>query len=114
MWSASPSRLPDLTVEGTYALVRRAIEERRQVDATYGGHRRRMCPHVIGTRDGEPRALFFQFAGGSGRGLPPGGDWRCLLLDGLSEVSLRDGAWHSRPHSQPQSCVAEVDLEVDP
>ena len=72
-----------------------------------------MCPHVIGSKDGEPRALFFQFDGGSTRGLPSSGDWRCLPLDGLSEVSLHDGPWRSRAHSQPQSCVAEVDLEVD-
>jgi hypothetical protein len=99
-------------VEGTYALVRRAVAERLQVDATYDGHRRRMCPHLVGTRAGEPRALFFQFAGGSGRGLAPGGDWRCLPLAGLSDVSLRDGEWHTRAHSEPQHCIDEVDLEA--
>jgi hypothetical protein len=101
-------------VEGTYAVVRRAIEERLQVHATYGGHRRRMCPHLIGTRDGQARALFFQFDGSSARGLPPGGDWRCLRLAGLSDVSVHDGPWHTRPHSAPQSCIEKIDLEVDP
>jgi hypothetical protein len=100
-------------VENTYALVRRAIEERRQVHATYAGHQRRMCPHVIGTRAGRQRALFFQFAGGSSRGLLPGGDWRCLRLDGLSDVSIHDGPWHTRTHSEPQRCVDEVDLEIE-
>jgi hypothetical protein len=100
-------------VEDTYALVRRAIEERRQVDATYDGRQRRMCPHVVGTTDGRPRALFFQFAGGSGRGLPPGGDWRCLLLDGLTDISIHDGPWHTRAHSEPQHCVEDVDLEIE-
>jgi hypothetical protein len=99
-------------VEGTYALVRGAIEGRRQVEAVYGGHRRRMCPHVIGTRAGSPRALFFQFAGSSGRGLPPGGGWRCLPLDGLTEVSVHDGPWHTRAHSEPQGCIEVVDLEI--
>jgi len=99
-------------VEDTYALVRRAVGERLQVQAVYGGHRRRMCPHLIGTRNGEPRALFFQFAGGSGRGLSPGGDWRCLPLAGLSEVSLHSGEWHSRAHSEPQHCIDEIDLAV--
>jgi hypothetical protein len=101
-------------VEDTYALVRRAIEERQQVHATYAGHRRRMCPHVIGTRDGQPRALFFQFAGGSGRGLSPEGDWRCLLLDGLTDVSAHAGPWHTRAHSEPQRCIDDVDLEIEP
>jgi hypothetical protein len=100
-------------MESTYALVRRAIAEKLQVHATYSGHRRRMCPHVIGGRGGEPRALFFQFAGGSGRGLDPGGDWRCLPLAGLAEVSLHGGSWHTRAHSEPQSCIEDVDLRVD-
>jgi hypothetical protein len=99
-------------MEGTYALVLRAIEQRRQVHATYDGHRRRMCPHVIGTREGQPRALFFQFDGSSGRGLPAGGDWRCLPLAGLTEVSIHDGPWHTRAHSEPQRCVDAVDLEI--
>jgi hypothetical protein len=101
-------------VEGTYALVRRALEERLQVHATYDGYRRRMCPHIIGTKEGRPRALFFQFAGGSSRGLLSGGDWRCLLLDDLTDISVHVGAWHTRARSEPQHCVDEVDLEIDP
>jgi hypothetical protein len=100
-------------LEGTYALVRQAIEQRRQVHATYGGLRRRMCPHVLGTKGGQPRALFFQFAGDSGRGLVPGGDWRCLPLAGLTEVTLHDGPWHTRAHSEPQRCIDDVDLAIE-
>ncbi len=100
-------------MEDTYALVCLAIEKRRQVQATYAGHQRRMCPHVIGAKDGQPRALFFQFAGGSSSGLPPAGDWRCLPLDGLTDVSIHDGPWHTRAHSEPQLCIDEVDLEVE-
>ncbi|MGJ4950313.1 hypothetical protein [Bradyrhizobium sp. HKCCYLS20291] len=33
----------------------------------------------------------------------------------MSEVELRQGRWHAgRSHSQPQYCVAEVDLDVNP
>jgi hypothetical protein len=99
---------------GAYALIRRALEQRQQVDAVHGGHRRRMCPHVIGSKDGRPRALFFQFAGGSSRGLAPGGDWRCLPIDDLTEVSVHDGPWHSRAHSEPQRCIDVVDLAIEP
>jgi hypothetical protein len=100
-------------MEGTYALVRRAIAERRQVHAAYGGHQRRMCPHVIGTKAGQQRALFFQFAGSSSRGLPSGGDWRCLPLAGLGDVSIHDGPWHTRAHSEPQRCIDDVDLAIE-
>jgi len=101
-------------MEGAYALIRQALEQRLQVDAVHGGHRRRMCPHVIGSKDGRPRALFFQFAGGSSRGLAPAGDWRCLPIDGLSEVSVHDGPWHTRAHSEPQRCIDVVDLAIEP
>lgn len=101
-------------MEDAYALVRRAIEEKQQVHASYAGHQRRMCPHVLGTKEGRSRALFFQFAGGSHRGLPPGGDWRCLFLDALNGASIHAGTWHTRAHSEPQRCVVDVDLEVEP
>jgi hypothetical protein len=99
-------------MESAYDLVRRAIAERKQVHARFDGRPRQLCPHAIGWRDGQPRALFFQFGGHSSRGLEPGGDWRCLPLDRLSEVSLHDGAWHTREHSQPQHCIADVDVSI--
>jgi hypothetical protein len=99
-------------VEGTYALLRRAILEKRQVHGTYGGHERHMCPHVLGTSEGRARVLVFQFGGSSRRGLQPGGDWRCLLLDGLTRVSIHEGPWHARAHSEPQHCVEEVEVEA--
>jgi hypothetical protein len=98
--------------DSTYSLIRQAIESRRQIQASYAGHARLLCLHVIGAKAGEPRALFFQFGGDSARGLAPGGDWRCLPLAGLSAVSIHHGEWHTRPHSRPQRCVDQVDLEV--
>lgn len=102
----------------TYALIRQAIENRRQVLATYRGHYREMCPHSLGVnKRGDRQALFYQFAGQSGSELgPPGSpdNWRCLRLDELSDVSLRDGNWHTAPdHTHPQTCVYQrLDLEV--
>jgi hypothetical protein len=95
-----------------YSLVRRAIVEKKRIYAIYNGHRREMCSHVIGTKDGSARALFFQFGGTSSRGLPPDGDWRCLPLDGLSDVSIHDGPWRTKAHTRPQSCIDDIDLEV--
>jgi hypothetical protein len=57
----------------TYAVVRQAIIDKHQILATYKDHHREMCPHVIGTKTGRQQALFFQFAGSSSTGLPPGG-----------------------------------------
>lgn len=36
-----------------------------------------------------------------------------MLLDDLSDVSVEDGAWHTAPnHSREQTCVDEIDVEV--
>jgi hypothetical protein len=97
-----------------YQIVRAAIAAKKQILATYQGLPREMCPHCIGLNknDGE-QALFFQFAGESKSGLPPGGQWRCLDLSELSNVISRDGPWHSGDsHKKPQTCVKDIDLEV--
>lgn len=40
--------------------------------------------------------------------------WRCLKIDGLSDVEIRDGDWHTAGnHSASNTCIAEVDLEVE-
>lgn len=99
----------------TYELFRQAMAERRQVVCTYGGHRRQLCPIILGHSASEEKALTFQFAGESSSGLPPGGEWRCLWLARVSDVQLRDGAWRAGSgHSQPQGCVERVDFDVNP
>ena len=97
-----------------YSLVRQAIINRQQIHATYRGLYREMCPHTLGTKTGRRQALFFQFAGESSKGLPPGGEWRCIPVDELADVVVRDGGWFTdERHSQPQTCVDEIDVEVD-
>lgn len=99
-----------------YDLIRAAIQNKQQVFATYGGHVRELCPHVIGTKNGSPRALFYQFGGSSSsESITPGspGNWRCLPIEGLSNISIREGQWYSgQNHSRPQTCVDIIDLEV--
>ena len=97
-----------------YELIRMAIIERRQVIAEYKGLRREMCPHTLGHTKEREQALFFQFGGESSRGLPDGGEWRCMALEELESIELAEGEWHTRDtHSQPQSCVEVVDVEVE-
>ena len=97
-----------------YSLIRRAILERRQVHAVCKGRPRALCPHVLGTKGGRRQALFFQFGGESERGLPRGGDWRCLLIDELTDVSLHPGDWHTDAgyDGARQTCVEEIDVAV--
>jgi len=97
-----------------YAVLYEAIQNRHSVSATYNGLQREMCPHALGTnKKGGQQCLFFQFAGQSSKGLPPGGEWRCIPIDGLTIVNVYDGPWHTGDnHSKPQTCVANVDISV--
>jgi hypothetical protein len=105
---ATVSLVPDV-----YALIRVATLGKQQVLATYKGHRRELCPHVLGTKDGRRQVLFFQFGGGSSSVLPPGGEWRCIPVDGLEDVAVRDGPWHTGAHHQhPETCVDVIDVEA--
>jgi hypothetical protein len=102
----------------SYDLIRQAIIEKKGIAAVYNGQYREMCPHVIGTKKGKRHALFYQFGGQSNsRPIEPDGssaNWRCIDVDGLSNVALLDIAeWHSAPdHSRPQTCVDYIDVEV--
>ena len=75
-----------------------------------------MCPHVIGRKNGREQALFYQFGGETSQGpVVPGsdGNWRCIPIDGLEDVTVREGEWETASnHSRPQTCVDEIDLEV--
>jgi hypothetical protein len=99
-----------------YRLFAKAMRERKQILCLYDGAPRALCPIILGHTKGEERALTFQFAGEStSKPLSPGGDWRCLVLSKVSDVELREGAWHSGDsHRQPSGCVDEVDFDVNP
>ncbi len=97
-----------------YEIFRQAIVEKKQVVCDYHGYRREVCPHTLGHTDRRERALTFQFAGGSSSGLPAQGQWRCLNLDEVTNAQLREGTWHTGPsHSRPQTCVKDVEIEVE-
>ncbi|MEJ4046215.1 hypothetical protein [Erwinia sp. SLM-02] len=103
-------------MSSNYEIIARAIREKLQITAYYQGYYREMCPHALGSKNGRQQALFYQFAGESSRGaVLPGAtsNWRCIPVDGLTDVTLRPGTWHSAEnHSQAQTCVDIIDIEV--
>ena len=99
----------------TYKLFEQAMTERKQIICMYDGHRRELCPIILGHTEGEEKALTFQFGGEAKGRLPAGGQWKCFWLSGVSDVQLFDGPWHAGSrHSQKQTCVEVVDLDVNP
>lgn len=98
----------------TYALFAKAMSARRPVACIYQGHPRAICPIILGQSDGEEKALTWQFAGYGSRGAVRG-QWKCLTLSEVRDAEIVDGPWQSgRRHSQAQSCVKDVDLDVNP
>ena len=98
-----------------YQILAEAIRAKQQVVAVYDGEERVFSPHALGTKRGVAHVLVFQYAGGSRTGLPPGGEWRCLELDGLSSLRTEPGAWRTAPNVfNPQSCLDEIEVVADP
>ena len=97
-----------------YNALREAILARQQVACTYHGYNREICPHVLGLKNGREKVLTYQFGGGSSSHLPPDGEWRCMFVDEISDVSTQKGPWHTGTgHSRPQTCVDDIDVEID-
>jgi len=99
----------------SYAVLRDAIINKKQVSCTYRNLAREICPHVIGRgKDGRAMVLSFQFGGQSSTRLPPGGEWRCMQVDDITNATSHAGQWHTGDnHSRPQTCVKDIDVEVD-
>jgi hypothetical protein len=99
----------------TYELLAEAIRTKQQVHARYQGTRRVFSPHALGTKRGARHLLAYQFAGESRSGLPPEGEWRCLNVDDLDDITLQPGPWHSAANAfNVQSCLDEVELAAEP
>lgn len=112
IWTHRPE---DASPSDTYKLFAEAIRAQKQIVCTYNGYYREICPIILGHRNGKEKALTYQFGGHSEKGLPSGGQWRCLFLARVKGAQLRDGPLHTGDsHTQPQGCVEIVDLDVNP
>ena len=105
-------------LEHAHAQIRSAIVHRRPITALYRGRRRLLCPHLLGwNKHRRLQVLCYQYGGDSESGLQPTGasdNWRCLAVENLSQVELLDDPWQTAEnHSRPQTCIEEVELDVD-
>jgi hypothetical protein len=98
-----------------YSILAEAISTKQQVVASYHDRERIFSPHALGTKGAAAHVLVYQYAGESESGLPPGGEWRCLNLEELSDIRLEPGAWRTAPNVfNPQSCLDDIDVVADP
>jgi hypothetical protein len=100
----------------TYEVIKEAILNRQCITCNYNGYRRLMTPHVIGRKNGTRQALCYQYAGESSSGLSsdPAKNWRCIVIDNVNDVFINDDAFQTaHNHSSAQTCVDDIDVEVD-
>ena len=105
-------------VEDISRLIWNAVANKRPIEARYHKRRRLFCPHRLGrNRAGQLRVLCYQYGGQSESGLQPAdspANWRCLVLEELSQVKFREDAWRTAPnHSRPASCVVDPDIDAE-
>lgn len=105
-------------METVYRTVYEAVKGRRPISAVYHSLPRLFCPHRLGRNSkGGRRVLCYQYGGESETGLgPPGSpdNWRCVVLEELSEVILLHGPWRTAPnHSRPASCIVDAGIDAD-
>lgn len=97
----------------SYDVLRYAILSKFQVVLAHRGYVCEVCPHVLGSKNGEDQVLIYQFAGGGGSRLPPGGEWRCMKVHDITNAYSRPGTWHTgHSHTRPETCVDDIDVEV--
>ena len=97
-----------------WPLLEEAIQARSQVVASYNGRRRAFCPHALGYKGEKRHVLVYQFADErdfqrSASDARQSDGWRCLDVDRLDDVTLREGPWYSAPNIyNPQSCMDDI------
>ncbi len=99
-----------------HALFLEAMRAQRPLACLYQGHRREICPVMLGRTGLEEKALVFQFGGtSSGGAVPRPGQWKCFRLTEVRDPVLIEGNWHAgTSHTSASSCMKMVEYDVNP
>ncbi|MGH7527345.1 MAG: hypothetical protein ACREMX_11655 [Gemmatimonadales bacterium] len=110
--NARPSRPP------AWAVLQRALTERRPVRVRYPGNERILCPPALGWKNGRPKVLAYQAGGATSQGpLPddPQQRWRSMFIDEVEDAMIAEGlwAWETADNYSPTSnCIDELDIAI--
>jgi len=83
-----------MTSSPAWAVLVRALDQRRPVHARYHGRDRVLCPHVLGWKNGRPKVLAYQSQGTTSSGTLPRQSehrWRSLFVDEIEEITIALG-----------------------
>ena len=97
-----------------HAVFLEAMRKKRPVACTYQGHKREICPIMLGRTSLEEKALVFQFGGTTSDGPLRKPDWKCFKLKDVQDARFIDGHWHAgTEHSEAQHCMKMVEYDVN-
>ena len=107
-----------VTIETTWAVLARALHDRRAVRADYHGAVRVLCPHALGWKNGRSKVLAYQAAGNTSEGRLPAEArqrWRSLFVDEILGATIaEDQRWQTADNYSTQSnCFDQVAVEIE-
>ena len=100
-----------------WAVLARALSERRAVRARYHGQQRILCPHALGWKHGRPKVLAFQAGGNTSEGVLPQDPrqrWRSMFVDEIEGLVITDDSWATADnYSLNTNCIDTLEMSVD-
>lgn len=99
-----------------FLLLQQSLLELKPCTAVYDGLPRLLCPHVLGHKGIEEQVLCWQYGGQSSTPLPPQGQWKCLTVAKISQLTLNGDAWcygEKGKTGVPTFCVGTVTNKID-
>jgi hypothetical protein len=98
-----------------YNQVAEAMRRLKAMTCRYDGHQRTFCPIILGDTEGEEKVLVYQVGGRTSKGQLVRPEWKCFFISKMREIKFSDVPWQSGDlHRKAQTCVEEVDLDVNP
>jgi Uma2 family endonuclease len=100
-----------------WAVLERALIDKRPVRARYHDQQRVLCPHALGWKHGRAKVLAYQLSGATSRGalpLDPRELWRSMFVDEIEDAVIADGPWRSADNYSPASnCIDVLEIALD-
>lgn len=100
-----------------WAVLEKAIEQRRSVSARYHAGQRIVCPHALGWKAGRAKVLVYQSEPTTTRGAIAADarqQWRSMFVDEIDNPALTDQPWRTADNYTPIcNNIDEVEIDVN-
>ncbi|MBV9659555.1 MAG: hypothetical protein JO337_00195 [Acidimicrobiales bacterium] len=106
---------PPRELPTAWAVLARALTERRSVRARYHERERLLCPHLLGWKNGRPKVLAYQTTASPPTHHDDRG-WRSLFVDEIQVATIEpDHPWQTaEDYSTASNSVNEIAMAIPP